>query len=110
MPVNSIGFVWEHEGIPLPDGRKVGFPALMAEDQNNQALYRQRCLEATAATRGISLSAAADFMGPGAIEVPRFESEILDLVRRRGVLGQRIRTVPATGQPSRYFEQRTIAH
>ena len=54
------------------------------------------------------MAAAADFMGPGAIETPRYESEIVDLVRRRGVLGQRIPSVPATGQPSRYFEQTTI--
>mgnify|MGYP001604467568 FL=1 len=51
------------------------------------------------------MSAAADFLGPGAIETPRYESEILDMVRRRGYLGQRIRAVPATGQPHRYFEQ-----
>jgi hypothetical protein len=54
------------------------------------------------------MNAAADFLGPGAIETPKYESEILDLVRRRGVLGQRIRKVPATGQPSRYFEQTRI--
>lgn len=55
-----------------------------------------------------TMNAAADFLGPGAIETPRYESEILDLVRRRGVLGQRIRSVPATGQPHRYFEQTRI--
>jgi hypothetical protein len=54
------------------------------------------------------MAAAADFLGPGAIETPMYDSEILDLVRRRGVLGQRIRPVPATGQPSRYFEQSRI--
>jgi hypothetical protein len=54
------------------------------------------------------MNAAADFLGPGAIETPKYESEIVDLVRRRGVLGQRIRKVPATGQPSRYFEQSRI--
>jgi|SRR5215831_17358244 len=56
----------------------------------------------------LDLKAAADFLGPGAIETPRFESEIIDLVRRRGVLGQRIKNLPATGQPSRYFEQTRI--
>jgi hypothetical protein len=55
-----------------------------------------------------SISAAADFMGPGAIEINRYQSEILDLVRRRFYLGQRVNQVPATGQPSRYFEQTTI--
>src|ERR1039458_10027552 len=54
------------------------------------------------------ISAAADFMGPGAIEVNRYQTEIFDLVRRRFVFGQRITTVPATGQPSRYFEQIAI--
>ena len=55
------------------------------------------------------ISAAADYMGPGAIEINRYQAEILDLVRRRGVLGQRINQTPATGQPSRYFEQIAIA-
>lgn len=54
------------------------------------------------------LQAAADFMGPGAIETPRYQSEILDMVRRRGALGQRMKEEPATGQPSRYFEQTRI--
>jgi len=51
---------------------------------------------------------AADFLGPGAIETQMYQAEITDLVRRRGVLGQRIKNVPATGQPSRYFEQSRI--
>jgi hypothetical protein len=55
-----------------------------------------------------SLKGAADFMGPGAIEVPDYENEILDMVRRRGALGQRIAQTPATGHPSRYFEQTAI--
>lgn len=53
--------------------------------------------------------AAADFLGPGALYKPEYQPEILDMVRRRGVLGQRIPAVPATGQPSRYFEQTRIA-
>src|SRR5512140_1618314 len=55
------------------------------------------------------LHAAADFLGPGAVEVNRYQSEITDIVRRRGVFGQRIKQVPATGHPSRYFEQTAIA-
>jgi hypothetical protein len=51
---------------------------------------------------------AADFMAPGAIEINRYQSEILDLVRRRFYLGQRINQTPATGHPSRYFEQVAI--
>lgn len=57
----------------------------------------------------MDLHAAADFMGPGAIEVNRYQKEITDLVRRRGVFGQRIKQVPATGHPSRLFEQTDIA-
>ena len=55
-----------------------------------------------------SIQAAADYLGPGAIEVNRYQTEILDMVRRRFVLGQRINQTPATGQPSRYFEQVAI--
>jgi hypothetical protein len=54
------------------------------------------------------LSAAADYLGPGAVEVPIYQTEITDLVRRRGVFGQRIKQVPATGHPSRYFEETAI--
>jgi len=56
----------------------------------------------------IDLYAAADFLGPGAIEVNRYQTEITDIVRRRGAFGQRIRQVPATGHPSRFFEQTAI--
>src|SRR6202012_1654341 len=54
------------------------------------------------------ISAAADYIGPGAIEVPLYQTEILDLVRRRGAFGQRIQQVPATGHPSRFFEETAI--
>jgi hypothetical protein len=56
----------------------------------------------------IDLLAAADFLGPGAIEVPRYQTEITDIVRRRGVFGQRVKQVPATGHPSRFFEETAI--
>jgi hypothetical protein len=56
----------------------------------------------------LDIHSAADFIGPGAIEVPFYQTEILDLVRRRGIFGQRIKQVPATGHPSRYFEQTGI--
>jgi hypothetical protein len=55
-----------------------------------------------------SIHAAADYIGPGAIEVPLYQTEILDLVQRRGIFGQRIKQVPATGHPSRYFEETAI--
>jgi hypothetical protein len=56
----------------------------------------------------LDLHAAADFLGPGAVEVNRYQSEITDIVRRRGIFGQRIRQVPATGHPSRFFEETGI--
>src|ERR1700689_5458467 len=54
------------------------------------------------------INATADYIGPGAIEVPIYQTEILDLVQRRGIFGQRIKQVPATGHPSRYFEETAI--
>src|SRR5438270_5274767 len=56
----------------------------------------------------IDLHAAADFIGPGAVEVNRYQTEITDIVRRRGIFGQRIKQVPATGHPSRFFEETAI--
>ncbi len=56
----------------------------------------------------LEIHSAADYIGPGAIEVPLYQSEITDIVRRRGAFGQRIRQVPATGHPSRYFEETAI--
>ena len=57
----------------------------------------------------LDLMAAADFIGPGAVEVDRYQTEIFDIVRRRGAFGQRIKQVPATGHPSRFFEETAIA-
>ncbi|WP_047490950.1 hypothetical protein [Terriglobus sp. TAA 43] len=54
------------------------------------------------------IHAAADFIGPGAVEVPHYQQEITDIVRRRGVFGQRMKQVPATGHPSRFFEETGI--
>jgi hypothetical protein len=56
-----------------------------------------------------ALSAAADFLGNGAIETNRYESEIVDLVRRESVFFSRVDAKPATGHPHRYFEQIAIA-
>ena len=56
----------------------------------------------------LDLHAAADFLGPGAVGVNRYQNEITDIVRRRGIFGQRIRQVPATGHPSRFFEETAI--
>jgi hypothetical protein len=60
-------------------------------------------------TQFVDLHAAADYMGPGAIEIDLYQREIFDIVRRRGAFGQRIVNVPATGHPSRFFEQTAIA-
>jgi hypothetical protein len=57
----------------------------------------------------LDLMAAADYLGPGAVEINRYQTEIFDIVRRRGVFGQRIKQVPATGHPSRFFEETAIA-
>jgi hypothetical protein len=54
------------------------------------------------------IHAAADFIGPGAIEVPLYQTEIFDICRRSSPLGQRIKQVPATGHPSRYFEETAL--
>ena len=54
------------------------------------------------------IHATADYIGPGAIEVQHYQSEITDIVRRRGVFGQRIKQVPTTGHPSRFFEETGI--
>jgi hypothetical protein len=56
----------------------------------------------------LDLHAAADFLGPGAALVNRYQTEITDIVRRRGAFGQRIKQAPATGHPSRFFEQTAI--
>jgi hypothetical protein len=56
-----------------------------------------------------NLHAAADALVNGGIIVPEFQKEITDLVRRAGALQNRIQFVPATGSPSRYFEQTAIA-
>ena len=56
-----------------------------------------------------AVQAAADFLGPGAIELPIFEREITDIVRRSSVAFSRLPQVKATGHPHRYFEQTAIA-
>jgi hypothetical protein len=53
----------------------------------------------------LDIHSAADFIGPGAIELPMYQPEITDIVRRRGLFGQRIKQIPATGHPSRFFEE-----
>ncbi|MDR3793383.1 MAG: hypothetical protein P4L03_08380 [Terracidiphilus sp.] len=54
------------------------------------------------------IHAAADYIGPGAAEVPLYQTEIFDICRRSSPFGQRIKQVPATGHPSRFFEETAI--
>jgi len=54
------------------------------------------------------IHAAADNLGPGNIEVPLYQTEIFDICRRSSPFGQRIKQVPATGHPSRFFEETAI--
>jgi hypothetical protein len=57
----------------------------------------------------LSMDAAADYLGTGAIEVPEFEREIFDVLRRSSAALQRIKPTRATGHPHRYFEQTALA-
>lgn len=59
--------------------------------------------------QSLRLDAAADYLGTGAIEVPEFETDIFDIVRRSSTALKRLKQVPATGHPHRYFEQTGIA-
>lgn len=54
------------------------------------------------------IHAAADYIGPGAVEVPLYQTEVFDICRRANPFGQRIKQVPATGHPSRFFEETAI--
>ena len=49
------------------------------------------------------------FWGRVRSRLNRYQTEITDIVRRRGAFGQRIKQVPATGHPSRFFEESAIA-
>lgn len=60
------------------------------------------------ATKQMDFAAGADFIGTGAIHVPVWDTNILDMTRKRGTLLQRVRTKQATGHPTRYFEK--LAH
>ena len=55
------------------------------------------------------MQASADFLGNGAIEINKYESEIFDILRRNSTFLQRVDRRPATGHPHRYFEQTAMA-
>jgi hypothetical protein len=71
-----------------------------------------RAVFADPRTMGLSnfgqMSAAADFLGNGAIEINRYEPEIFDIVARSSLFLNRIDNKPATGHPHRYFEETAI--
>ena len=54
-------------------------------------------------------TAAADFLGNGAIEINKYETEIFDIIRRTSIFLERVDRRPANGHPHRYFEQTAIA-
>ena len=56
-----------------------------------------------------SMSAAADYLDNGAIEVNLYETEIFDMVRRSSPVMDRLPPVRANGHPHRYFEETAIA-
>lgn len=57
----------------------------------------------------MQITAAADYLGNGAIEINKYETEIFDIIRRTSTFLQRVNRKPATGHPHRYFEQLAIA-
>ena len=71
-------------------------PAAFLNPQEHAAILRK-------------ITAAADFLGNGAIEINKYESEIYDIIRRTSIFLQRVDRRPATGHPHRYFEQTAVA-
>jgi hypothetical protein len=59
--------------------------------------------------RFTSMKGAADFIGPGSLETPKYDDVIFDQVRREFPIWNRIQKKEATGHPTRYFEQTAIA-
>lgn len=62
-------------------------------------------------TKFVALNAAvADYNKGHYIEIPKFTPGMLDLLNRDYYILKRIQTVPATGHPSRYWEQTKLPH
>lgn len=57
----------------------------------------------------MTLDASADYLGNGAIETNRYETEVVDIIRRNSVFLDRVPETLATGHPHRFFDQTTIA-
>lgn len=60
-------------------------------------------------TRFVNAGAVADYNNSHYIELPKFQEGMLDLVDRRVTILNRIKALPATGHPTRYWEQTKIA-
>lgn len=60
-------------------------------------------------TRFVNAGAVADYNQSHYIELPKFQDGMLDLVDRRVTILNRIQALPATGHPTRYWEQTKIA-
>lgn len=58
----------------------------------------------------ISAAQVADYNQSHYIELPKFQKDMLDLLNRQVTIRDRIKSVMATGHPSRYWEQTKIAH
>lgn len=54
------------------------------------------------------LNASADYLNNGMIEVPKYQDEIYDIVRRSSLFLQRVAKVEATGAIHRFFEETAI--
>ena len=57
----------------------------------------------------MQVAAAADYLGNGAIEINKYETEIYDIIRPESVFLERVDRKPANGHPHHYFEQTAIA-
>lgn len=58
----------------------------------------------------ISAAQVADYNQSHYIELPKFQKDMFDLLNRQVTIRDRIKSVMATGHPSRYWEQTKIAH
>lgn len=61
-------------------------------------------------TQFVSAAAVADYNQGHYIEMPVFQDGMLDLLNREVTILDRIKALPATGHPTRYWEQTKIAH
>jgi len=102
---DNHGFV-DPFSIPVPNRPAMSLGSIEAEHTASTHHYRE--MKAAGLRAAGDMQAAADVITNGSIQIPRFEQEILDYVKRRGYLGQRLRAIQAVGQPGHYFEQNAI--